>query len=79
MRPIKFDEDIETIYTNLFQPMTVTRAQFKKLLGRAALTSGHVVDTNIPSTTNSAQLVNIHTGTIHIKTELLRRDLLEIV
>ena len=64
MRPIMFDEDIETIYTNLFQPMTVTRAQFKKLLGRAALTSAHVADTNIPSTSNSAQLVNIHTGMI---------------
>ena len=63
MRPIMFDDDIETIYTNLFEPMTVTRAQFKKLLGRAALKSGHVGDTSIPSVTNSgAQLVNLHTG-----------------
>ena len=58
-----FDDDIETIYTNLFEPMTVTRAQFKKLLGRAALKSGHAGDTTIPSVTNSgAQLVNLHTG-----------------
>ena len=60
-----FDEDIETIYKNLFEPMTVTRAQFKKLLGRAAIKSGHAVDTSIPSITNSAaQLVNLHTGKI---------------
>ena len=58
-----FDEDIETIYKNLFEPMTVSRAQFKKLLGRAAIKAGHVVDTSIPSITNSAaQLVNFHTG-----------------
>ena len=62
MRPIKFDEDIETIYKDLFKPMTVTRAQFKKLLGRAAIKSGQVVDSSIPSSTNSAQLINLHTG-----------------
>ena len=66
MRPIMFDEDIEMIYKNLFVPMTVTRAQFKKLLGRAAIKSGQTVDTTIPSATNSAQLVNLHTGMRHI-------------
>ena len=67
MRPIMFDEDIEMIYKTLFVPMTVTRAQFKKLLGRAAIKSGQTVDTTIPSATNSAQLVNLHTGMRHIK------------
>ena len=67
MRPIMFDEDIEMIYKNLFVPMTVTRAQFKKLLGRAAIKSGQTVDTTIPSATNSAQLVNLHTGMRYIK------------
>ena len=63
-----FDEDLESIYKTLFEPMTVTRAQFKKLVGRAAMTSGQVGDKNIPSVTNSAQLVNLHTGKYYILT-----------
>ena len=59
-----FDEALESIYKNLIEPMTVTRALFKKLIGRAAMTS--VGDTNIPSVTNSAQLVNLHTGKYYI-------------
>ena len=57
-----FDEDLETIYKDLFEPMTVTRAQFKKLIGRAAITPGSSGDKNIPSVSNSAQLVHLHTG-----------------
>ena len=57
-----FDEDLETIYKNLFEPMTVTRAQFKKLVGRAAVTSGSGGDKNIPSVSNSAQVMHLHTG-----------------
>ena len=57
-----FSEDLESIYKNLFEPMAVKRAQFKKLIGRAAMTSSQMSDTNIPSVSNSAQMVNLHTG-----------------
>jgi len=80
MRPIMFDEDIETIYKNLFEPMTVTRAQFKKLLGRAAIKSGHAVDTSIPSITNSAaQLVNLHTGECYAIQNMTKTDRLALL
>ena len=33
MRPIQFDDDLESIYEELFAPMNVSRAEFKKLVG----------------------------------------------
>ena len=62
MRPIMFDEDIEVIYTQLFEPMTITRAQFKKLIGGAALTGAQGGDKNLPHITSSAQMMHLHTG-----------------
>ena len=65
MRPIKFDEDIEVIYTQLFEPMMITRAQFQKLVGSAALTGaqrGASTPSGLPQITSSAQMVHLHTG-----------------
>ena len=65
MRPIKFDPDLEMIYSELFEPMTVTRPQFKKLIGGTGVTgtsSGSGSET--PTNNNAlAQIISLHTGT----------------
>ena len=33
LRPIRFDDDLDSVYTTIFEPMKVTRVQFKRLVG----------------------------------------------
>ena len=60
MRPIKFDEDLEVIYTAMFGPMTVSRGSVQKahrgVDGRAKLNC-HKTPNN-----NSPQIIILHTG-----------------
>ena len=65
MRPIKFDPDLEMIYSELFEPMTVTRPQFKKLIGGTGLTSTSSGSGSEETPTNNsalAQITTLHTG-----------------
>ena len=65
MRPIKFDPDLEMIYSELFEQMTVTRPQFKKLIGGTGLTSTSSGSGSEETPTNNsalAQIITLHTG-----------------
>ena len=80
MRPIKFDEDLEKVYSGLFGPMTVSRVQFKKLVGGSSVIGGGSTKASGNSTTttsgnNSAQVVSLHTGKIQLST--IKQSVLE--
>ena len=71
MRPIKFDPDLEAVYSDLFEPMMVSRAQFRKLVGPASGNSGGGATTSssngsapeAPANNNAiAQIITLHTG-----------------
>ena len=74
MRPIKFDMDLEMIYSEMFEPMTVSRAQFKKLVGGSGVTAdngsggtgGTSQGAEAPANNNAiAQIISLHTGEEH--------------
>lgn len=86
MRPIKFDEDLEKIYTSLFGPMTVSRAQFKKLVGSDGLAgssnaggSGSSTKTAPSGNSSCAQIVTLHTGECYAIQNLTKTDRLALL
>ena len=80
MRPIRFDEDLEAIYLDLFAPLNVTRAQFKKLIGGAPASGGGggARSGGAGSTTGSTKMLTLHSGECYAIQDLTKTDRLAL-
>ncbi len=82
MRPIKFDEDLEAVYAELFAPMSVSRAQFKRLVAGSAsvLGGGHgTALTGSQSTPQGGTIVTYHSGECYAIQDMTRTDRLALL
>jgi len=68
MRPIQFDDDLESIYEELFAPMNVSRAEFKKLVG----------GTRGKAPNNGSQFLSLHSGECYAIQDLTKTDRLAL-
>ena len=81
MRPIRFDEDLEAIYVDLFAPLNVTRAQFKKLIGGAPASGGGGGTRSGGaggSSTGSTKMLTLHSGECYAIQDLTKTDRLAL-
>ena len=80
MRPIRFDDDLEAIYVDLFAPLNVTRAQFKKLIGGAPASGGGggARSGGAGSTTGSTKMLTLHSGECYAIQDLTKTDRLAL-
>lgn len=73
MRPIRFDDDLEAAYADLFEPMTITRAQFKRLVGGGSMLTSDEV------TQSGGQIVSLHSGECYAIQDMTRTDRLALL
>ena len=69
MRPIRFDEDLESVYAEIFAPMSVSRVQFKRLVAG----SSSVLASTAGSESTAQVSINIEPRPLHIKNYGLSR------
>jgi hypothetical protein len=69
MRPIKFDDDLEVIYADIFAPMSLTRLQFKKLVGGG---------TGAIKCASGGQAMTLHTGECYAIQDMTHTDRLAL-
>lgn len=75
MRPIRFDTDLESIYTELFEPMSITRLQFKRLVSGSSAAAKAVASMSGDSNSGgSSQIVTLHSGECYAIQDMTRTD-----